>query len=199
MGESNEEKNKEKLAENKLMILYLLEKANCTLTNLQIQKLLYDVEGFNYYYFQHIISELVSQDYVANYKQNEEWLYEVTTQGKEILNLTSNILPGIVKHQLDVIIKEQLSQVQNEVSVTAEYIPENDNEFITSCKITESHKVLFELNIYCASKEQAKIIAENWKIHANDYYPQIIKKKKKNEDEQLSLLDSGTPIINSKV
>ena len=199
MGESNEEKNKEKLAENKLMILYLLEKANCTLTNLQIQKLLYDVEGFNYYYFQHIISELVSQDYVANYKQNEEWLYEVTTQGKEILNLTSNILPGIVKHQLDVIIKEQLSQVQNEVSVTAEYIPENDNEFITSCKITESHKVLFELNIYCASKEQAKIIAENWKIHANDYYPQIIEMITKNEDEQLSLLDSGTPIINSKV
>lgn len=189
MDEILEEKNKEKLAENKLMILYLLEKANCTLNNLQIQRLLYDVEDFNYYYFQHIITELVNQDYVANYKQGDEWLYEITTQGKEVLKLTSDILPGIVKHKLDVIIKEQLSKVQNEVAVTAEYIPENDDEFITSLKITETHKVLFELNIYCASKAQAKLIADNWKIHAAEIYPEIIELlTKEAEEEQLSLL-----------
>ena len=45
---NNEEKNKEKLAENKLIILYLLNKADCSLTNIQMQKLLYDVEDFNY-------------------------------------------------------------------------------------------------------------------------------------------------------
>ena len=189
MDENLEEKNKEKLAENKLMVLYLLEKANCTLNNLQIQRLLYDVENFNYYYFQHIISELVTQDYIANYKQDDEWLYEITTQGKEVLKLTSDILPGIVKHKLDIIIKEQLSKVQNEVAVTAEYIPENDNEFITSLKITESHKVLFELNIFCASKQQAKLVADNWKLHANEIYPQIIEMiTKEPEEEQISLL-----------
>lgn len=188
MDETFEEKNKEKLAENKLMILYLLEKSSCTLNNLQIQRLLYDVDDFNYYYFQHIISELVAQNYVANYKQDEEWLYEITTQGKEVLELTSNILPGIIKHKLDTIVKEQLSKVQNEVAVTSEYVPLNDNEFITKCKITESHKVLFELNIYCATKEQAKLVADNWRLHANDYYPKIIEMIAKNENEQLSLL-----------
>ena len=184
----DDEKNKEKLAENKLMILYLLEKANCTLTNVQIQRLLYDVNDFNYYYFQHIITELVNQDYVANYKQDEEWLYEITPLGKQVLELTGNILPGIIKHQLDLVIKDLLSKVQNDVAVTAEYLPESDTEFVTKCKITESHKVLFELDIYCASKEQAKIIAENWKMHANDYYPQIIEMITKNEEEQLSML-----------
>ena len=80
-----------------------------------------------------------------------------------------------------------MSKVQNEVAITAEYIPENDNEFVTSLKITESHKVLFELNIYCVSKEQAKTIAENWKMHANDYYPEIIEMITKSEDEQVKL------------
>ena len=190
MDDKQEEKIKEKLAENKLIVLYLLEKANCPLNNLQIQRLLYDIDNFNYYYFQHIISELVSQSFVANYKQDEEWLYEITTQGKEVLELTSNILPGIVKHKLDVIVKEQLTKVQNEVAVTAEYVPLNDNEYITKCKITESHKVLFELDLYCGTKEQAKLVADNWKIHANDYYPKIIEliAKKNDEDEQLSLL-----------
>lgn len=170
-----DEKSKEKLAENKLIILYLLNKANCTLTNLQILRLLYDFEDFNYYYFQHLLSDLVSQEYVANYKQEEEWLYEITTQGREILELTENILPGIIKHKLNMITKDLLQVVQNEVAVTAEYIPESDNEYITSCKITEAHKTLFEVNVYCASQEQARKIAENWKKSANKYYPEIIK------------------------
>lgn len=175
MDNNTEEKKKEKLAENKLIIMYLLNKANCTLTNLQMLRLLYDFEDFNYYYFQHLLSELVSQEYVANYQQGEEWLYEITPQGVEILELTENILPGIVKHKLNVITKDLLQSVKNEVAVTAEYIPVSANEHITRCKITEAHKVLFELNIHCVSNEQARKIAENWKKSANSYYPEIIK------------------------
>lgn len=180
---NEEEIKKEKLAENKLIILYLLNNANCTLTNLQILRLLYDFEGFNYYYFQHLLSDLVEKKYVFNYKQGEEWLYEITPEGRQVLELTGNILPGIVKHKLDIITKEQLQNVQNEVAITAEYIPENDNEYITSCKISEAHKVLFEINVYCASQEQAKKIADNWKSNANEIYPNVIKMLTKTKEE----------------
>ena len=180
---NEEEIKKEKLAENKLIILYLLNNANCTLTNLQILRLLYDFEGFNYYYFQHLLSDLVEKKYIFNYKQGDEWLYEITTEGRQVLELTGNILPGIVKHKLDIITKEQLQTVQNEVAITAEYIPENDNEYITSCKISEAHKVLFEINVYCASQEQAKKIADNWKSNANEIYPNVIKMLTKSKEE----------------
>ncbi len=40
MKEDIEEKNKEKLAENKLIILYLLQKSNSTLNNFKMQILL---------------------------------------------------------------------------------------------------------------------------------------------------------------
>ncbi len=173
--DNTDKKSKEKLAENKLIILYLLDKANCSLTNIQMQKLLYDVEDFNYFNFQHVTSELISQNYVSNYKQGEEWLYEITPQGKEVLSLTSEILPGIVKHKLNVIIEENLSKVKNDVSITSEYIPVNDNEYITSLKINESHRILFELNVHCSSAEEAKQIAEKWKSDASTLYPEIIR------------------------
>ena len=173
--EDTEEKNKEKLAENKLIVLYLLNKAECPLTNIQMQKLLYDIEDFNYFNFQHVTSELVTQNYVSNYKQGEEWLYELTPQGKEVLKLTSEILPGIIKHKLNTIIEENLSRVKNDVSITSEYIPINDDEYITSLKINESHRVLFELNIHCSSADEAKQIADNWKKNASTLYPEIIK------------------------
>ncbi len=112
MDENKESKDMEKLAENKLLILYLLDKANCTLSNLQIQRLLYDIDGFNYYYFQHIIAELISQKYVSSYNQDNELLYDITPEGKEILDLTNDALPGIVKLKLDNIIEKELPDVK---------------------------------------------------------------------------------------
>ncbi len=167
--------NNEVKAEHKLVILYILDKANCPLTNLQITKLLYDFEDFNYYYFQHLLSDLIDKKYIISFEQENENLYKISNEGKEVLTLTENMLPGILKYKLDNIAKNMLQVVQNEVSVTAEYIPESDKEYITKCKISEAHKTLFELNVYCASQEQAKTIASNWKEHADELYPEIIK------------------------
>ena len=170
----NTEENQKNLAENKLIILYLLHNADCVLSNLQILKLLYDFEGFNYYYFQHILSDLVEKKYIISYKQEEEWLYQITPTGSEVLALTENMLPGIIKHKLDIIIRDLLHDVKTELTISAEYLPESDNKFMTKCKISEDHKTLFEVHVLCDSQTQAKKIAENWKKDSNKYYKEII-------------------------
>lgn len=171
----NTEENQKNLAENKLIILYLLHNADCILSNMQILKLLYDFEGFNYYYFQHILSDLVEKNYIMSYKQEEEWLYQITPGGSEVLELTENMLPGIIKHKLDLIIRDLLQDVKNELTISAEYIPESNETFMTKCKISEDHKTLFEINILCTSQSQAKKIAENWKNNSSTYYNDIIR------------------------
>ena len=170
----NTEENQKNLAENKLIILYLLHNADCILSNLQILKLLYDFEGFNYYYFQHILSDLVEKNYIMSYKQEEEWLYQITPTGREVLALTENMLPGIIKHKLDLIIRDLLNDVKNELTISAEYIPESNDTFMTKCKISEDHKTLFEVHVLCTSQAQAKKIAENWKNNSEKYYDEII-------------------------
>ena len=164
----------ETLAENKLIILYLMHNVKCSLSNLQILKLLYDFEGFNYYYFQHLLSDLVEKKYILSYKQNEEWIYEITSLGSEVLELTENMLPGIVKHKLNLITKSLLKDVKNELIISAEYIPENNDTYTTKCKLSEDNKTVFELNILCNSQSEAKKIAENWKANANEYYSSIL-------------------------
>ena len=170
----NTEENQKNLAENKLIILYLLHNVNCILSNMQILKLLYDFEGFNYYYFQHILSDLVEKKYIMSYKQEEEWLYKITPEGSEVLALTENMLPGIIKHKLDIIIRDLLHDVKNELTISAEYIPESNDMFMTKCKIAEDHKTLFEVHVLCTSQAQAKKIAENWKNNSGKYYEEII-------------------------
>ena len=166
--------DKERLAKNKLIILYVMKKVDCPLSNSQILRLLYDVEGFNYYYFQHILSDLVEQKYIVKYQQEEEWLYEITEEGINIFELTENILPGITKYKIDVMIQNILKDEKNDTTVTAEYIPEGEKAYITKCKITETHRTIFEINVFCPSQEQAKNIAENWKANADSLYPSFI-------------------------
>lgn len=50
------------------------------------------------------------------------------------------MLPGIIKHNLDLIIRDLLSDVKTELTISAEYIPDDGEQFITKCKITEGHK-----------------------------------------------------------
>ncbi len=60
------------------------------------------------------------------------------------------------------------------MSVVAEYIPENDDSYTTKCKVIESHKTLFEVNISCATQDQAKAVADNWQKNAVKLYPKFI-------------------------
>ena len=174
-NEKNNLESGEILAENKLIILYLMHNVRCTLSNLQILKLLYDFEGFNYYYFQHLLSDLVEKNYIISYMQNDEWLYEISPSGIEVLELTENMLPGIIKHKIDVITRDLLNDVKNELTVTAEYVPESNDMYTTKCKLSEPQKSVFELNILCTSQSEAKKIAENWQANANKYCEEIKK------------------------
>ena len=168
------EDKQDSLAKGKLILLYLLDNSHSVLSNTQMQKLLYDFEGFNYYYFQHILSELIEKKYVISYKEEEESLYKITPEGSEVLSLTENMLPGIVKHNLDLIIRDLLKDVKNEITASAEYIPESEDHFITKCKINEGYKTLFEVNVLCSSQDQARKIAENWKHGYQEYYQSIV-------------------------
>ena len=84
------------------------------------------------------------------------------------------MLPGIVKHKLNLITKSLLKDVKNELIISAEYIPENNDTYTTKCKLAEDNQTVFELNILCNSQSEAKKIAENWKANANEYYSNIL-------------------------
>ena len=98
----------------------------------------------------------------------------ITDTGKEVLELTENIIPGIYKFRLDNKLKENLEIIKNELSVTAEFIPDSEKEYNVICKIVENNKILFEINAFAGSREQAKKIADNWKQNAEILYPQLL-------------------------
>lgn len=168
------------IAQDKVLILYLLENLESDITEGDLYKLISSINDMNYFYFKQILADLIDSKLVGSYTREEEKetpvvLYEITTEGKDSLNLTIEILPGIVKLKADTVLKNDFQNIANESSIITEYVPENENSYTVKCKIVENNITIFEIRTFAGSNEQAKVISENWKKNAYSIYPQILK------------------------
>lgn len=176
----------EALAENKVLILYILNKVNKPINNDSLYKLVLSALDINYFYFQQFLLDLIQNKYIVNFHKETRSVYEITESGKNTLALTMDLLPGIIKLKADMNLKKELESTEEEYSVVAEYTPRSENNYIVFCKIIENSETIFEVKTFAGSRENAKEIVQNWKNNAESIYPEILRiltTKKDNTDE----------------
>lgn len=166
----------ETLAENKVLILYILNKIDKPVNNDELLQLVLSVEDMNYFYFQQFLLDLLENKYIEVHDEDNfsEQVYRLTTAGKDALELTKDLIPGIIKLRIDSTIKGELQDIEEEISIISEFTPEDDGGFIVTCKVIEHNKTIFEVSTFASSREQAKFISDNWKENAVDIYPNMI-------------------------
>ena len=166
----------ETLAENKALILSLLNKVNKPLENTAFYKLLLTFEDMNYFYFQQFLLDLMENKYILKGTSDKnETIYEMTDEGRQAIGLVQDLIPGFTRFQIDNKFKEDLRSIEDEYSITADFIPESENSYTVVCKITENGKVTFEVRTFAGSREHAKSIVDNWKKNAVKLYPKMLK------------------------
>lgn len=167
------------LAQDKVLILYVLSNVKTDVTESDIFKIISPVNNINYFYFKQILADLVDSKLVQTYAKDEDTdekqvLYKLTFDGQNSLNLTIDVLPGLLKLKIDNVLKNELNNIISEDSIVTEYIPENENSYTVKCKIVENNKTIFEVRTFAGSNEHAKFIADNWKENASVIYPKIL-------------------------
>ena len=179
----------ETLAENKVLILYLLDQVHKPIKSDNLFKLVLSAIDMNYFYFQQFLLDLISADFVISYQIEDQTVYELTSHGKTTLDLTLDILPGIIKLKADTNLKPLLDDIEND-NIIAEFTPKSEDHYTVNCKIMENNETIFEVKTFAGSRDEAKRIVDNWKNNADQIYPkllEILTKKydnEKNEDEK---------------
>lgn len=168
------EKSIADLAENKVLILYILNKLSDGIKKDNLYKIVSSANGINYFYFQELLSDLIETKLVGSFNKYEDTFIKITSDGQNSLSLTKSLLPGILKLKADNIFKDELSSIAEESSIVTEYIPQDENNYTVKCKIVEKNETLFELSTFAGSRDRAKQISDNWKDNANTIYPKII-------------------------
>lgn len=169
----NSNSDEQILAEDKILILYILKKVGKPLSHKELLELILTVADMNYFYFQQFLSDLLEDNYIRKCDDELE-LYELTAEGMQVLELTLDLIPGIIKLKIDSQFKESLYSIKDQFSISAEYNPISEKEFIVTCKIIEEHKDVFKLETFVGSKEQASKIVNHWNKNASDIYPEIL-------------------------
>ncbi len=164
----------ETLAENKVLILYILNKVGKSISNDSLLNLVLAVTDMNYFYFQQFLLDLIENKYIISYNKDDSILYEITDFGKETLSLTQDIIPGIIKLRVDSNFKDELVAFEDKHSVVAEYIPRSEDNYTVTCKIIDNNDTIFEVKTFAGSREKAKDIVDNWNNNADIMYSSIL-------------------------
>ncbi len=166
-------KNKE-LAENKLILLYIISMANMPISNLQITKIILENQFMNYFIFQQFLNELCELEYLSSDIIDSKTFYTITASGKQTLDYFTNHIPFGVKNNIDRSMTEIRKRIRNETLIKADYTPESENEFIVKCQVHEDNFSLIDLEISVGTKSDCNTICENWKKFSNQIYGEIL-------------------------
>ena len=171
---SNSDNAATTLAENKVLILYILNLINNDFKEDDLFKIISSINDINYFYFKQLLTDLIHSKLVGTYTKEEEPVIKITSEGKNAYLLTKDVLPGIMKLKADNIFQEEFANIEEEASVIAEYTPRNENDYMIKCKIVENNETIFEVKTFVGSRDRAKRIVDNWNKNATTIYPKIL-------------------------
>ena len=172
------ENSNNNLAEDKVSILYILNKLNREITESDLYTFIMPINNINYFYYKQILTDLIDSKLIESYTkdddENNKPIYKITSEGKDSLALTIDLLPGLKKLRADTALENELPHLAQENSIVTEYIPEDEHSYTVKCKIIENNQIIFEVRTFAGSNEQAKLISENWKSNAYTIYPKLL-------------------------
>ena len=163
------------LAENKVLILYILNQISNGISESGLYKIISSINNVNYFYFKEVLTDLLDSKLAGNFtKDEEESVLKITSEGKNALPLTIDVLPGILKLKADNVFKKEFSSINDETSVIAEFIPKDENDYTIKCRIIEKNETIFEVKTFAGSRERAKKIVDNWNKNASKIYLKVV-------------------------
>ncbi len=171
---SSNSSNTTTLAENKVLILYLLNLIKGEIRQDNLFKIITSINDMNYFYFKQVLTDLINSNLVGSYTKEDECVIKITSKGNDAYTLTQDVLPGIMKLKADNIFAKEFPNIEEESSVIAEFTPKNENEYIIKCKIVENNETIFAVKTIAGSRDRAKRIVDNWRQNASAIYPKML-------------------------
>ncbi|MCR2045334.1 DUF4364 family protein [Anaerosalibacter massiliensis] len=164
----------EELAQNKLLLLYIIDKSDAPLTNGEITEFVLENNYMNYFLVQQFLSELIESKFIEYTKKEGKERYTILKKGKLTLNYFINKIPNEVKKDIDIKFQVKKEEIERETQIIGDYYKKGKNEYVVNLKLVEKDSTLFSLYLNVVSSQQAKMICDNWKSSPDKVYQEIL-------------------------
>ena len=151
------------LAENKLLMLYVLKSIKDSISNTQLTEIILENNFINYFTFQQYLAELEESKFVEYHEANDKKLLILTKKGDSVLSFFKDRISASKISIIDEYIKENIESIKKELTIHADYTPSNNDSFIVDLKAIEDQALLMELKLSVPTKNQAVLLCNRWK------------------------------------
>ncbi len=162
------------LAENKLLMLYVLKSIKNPISNTQLTEIILENNFINYFTFQQYLSELEESKFVEYHDVNDKKLLILTEKGDNVLSLFQDRISPSKMSTINDYIKEKIESIKKELTIHSDYTLGANDSFIVNLKAVEDDSLLMELKLSVPSKNQATSICAKWKDNPSEIYTNII-------------------------
>ncbi len=161
------------LADNKLLILYIVKKLKHPCTNTYITDIVLNNNFLNYFLLQQYLNDLVESNYLLLINSKDKTLYKLAPRGKKILEMFQN---RISQFKIDCFnnYMNSLEQKKQEITAQTSYSKIKPNNFLLEISFNKNDSELLNLKLSLNSKEELDSIIKNCKNNAGITYNLIL-------------------------
>ncbi|MBD5638963.1 DUF4364 family protein [Clostridium botulinum] len=167
------------LAENKLLILYVFNRLDLSISNNKITEIILENNLINYFTLQQYLSELTSSGFIKNTDQHK---IIITEKGNRVLSMFIDRISEDKIESINNYLDSKLNSIKKEVNIMADYTLENKDTFLVRLKATENNFLLMDIKLSVNSNKEAKEICSKWKENSSELYSQILNILKSTND-----------------
>ncbi|OPJ58506.1 DUF4364 family protein [Clostridium oryzae] len=171
------------LAENKLLLLYTINKINVPISQNQITQIVLENGFLNYFLLQQYLDELIVSKLLEKiHLKDTKNRISITKKGIEVLNLFITRLPEDTVAKIDSYLKINNEKIKKEISLHSDYTVHSNNSFLVNLRAEENSSVLIDINVAVPTKKHAIKLCDKWKSNSSQIYNGIMKLLIENSD-----------------
>ncbi len=164
----------------KLIALFIIDNFKMPVPNSFIVDTL-SLEPFvNYFDLQHQLGELLEEELVTYYVENNDRFYSLTEKGSQALDFFGDRIPKTARERLLRAIKIKVKDLRNALSIKADYEKVNDIEYLVSLGISEGNFDMFNVSISVSDELMAKKMCAAFKNDPQSLYSEFLSVLTKN-------------------
>jgi DNA-binding PadR family transcriptional regulator len=168
-------------AENKLLLLHLINMMDLPMSRSQITDFIIEKELMNHFTLEQNLADMVERGFLdathENTQDESTTRYTLTEEGVMNLELLENQIPRPAHNLISQYVDANRGKIKKGFEKTAHYFPNVENdEYIVKVGIYDDKRgsTLMEISVPVITREQAKHIQSNWNLNYNTLYQKIL-------------------------
>ena len=159
----------------KLIVLYMLDAVNGSLSTAQISEYLLEQENMDYFSFQEMMESMRDSGLIDAELSYQRTLFTLTDAGRRTLHYYQQQLPVSLEENILTWLEAHAIDIREQLTVYSDLYKSTDDRYVAVCQLRDRNAVrIVDLNLSLPTKPQAKAVCRQWPEHYKETYEMLM-------------------------